>query len=85
MGGHHHRVGDTMMMQSVGDARYPQRIFDTLWILVRSDWSRLGATVQATDLFRTHGRSHQGATPTLLTFNERVACLLSKKKTEHLR
>ena len=29
----------------VSDARYPQRIFDTLWILVRSDWSRLGATV----------------------------------------
>ena len=28
----------------VSDARYPQRIFDTLWILVRSDLSRLGAT-----------------------------------------
>ena len=29
----------------VSDARYPQRIFDTLWILVRSDLSRLGATL----------------------------------------
>ena len=37
-----------MMMQSVGDARYPQRIFDTLWILVRSDWSHLGATAPLT-------------------------------------
>ena len=28
----------------VSDALNPQRIFDTLWILVRSDLSRLGAT-----------------------------------------
>ncbi|MDD7759305.1 MAG: hypothetical protein PT955_00655, partial [Bacteroidales bacterium] len=32
----------------VSDARYPQRIFDTLWILVRSDLLRLGATVPLT-------------------------------------
>ena len=29
----------------VSDARYPQRIFDTLWILVRSDLSQQAATL----------------------------------------
>ena len=64
----------------VSDARYPQRIFDTLWILVRSDWSRLGATGLATDLFRTHGRSQQAATLLcLFSMNALHACLARKK------
>ena len=36
-----------MMMQSVGDAHYPQRIFDTLWILELGSASRRGAAWNA--------------------------------------
>ena len=47
--------------------------------------SRLGATGQATDLFRTHDRSQQAATLLcLFSMNALHACL-ARKKTEHLR
>ena len=46
----------------VSDALNPQRIFDTLWILVRSDLSRLAATYHERGTNLTPGRSHQGAT-----------------------